>query len=271
MEALIKMSENQYMISLFSLIIGALLANTISSIRNKTGKFGYTIETNRIGLAADDAVFGTVRITWQDRDVRNLYLCTIELENLSSRDYEDIQFRVYSANDTLLLNERTEVVGSPYIVSWEDSFKERMRTEEGEKATKSQSEEYTHNRYYTLPVLNRGQRVIFSFLCTKPGDDIEPNVSISTPSKGVKLKRLPAPHITIRPIWGVPIFRAIIRALILAVFVVFLCGIFIDNIWAASILSMAFGLTGQIFGAALYRLEKLFRNMVRYHFCYCYS
>lgn len=262
MEELKGLLANQYVISALWLVAGSVVTLIFYKIRNKTGVFGYISNSNRVALSADDSIFGSVRATWQGHQVRNLHFFAIEVENLTSTDYENVEFKVYSANDTLILNERTEVIETPYIIPWSDSYQKKMAADRGQQATAQQTEEHSHNREYLLPVFNRSQKLRFSYLCTKPNDDQEPGVFISTPAKGVRLKALKNPYVILNPIWGVPIPAAIVRALIIAVLVVILCGLFVENVWLASAVSMFVGLTGQFFGAALYKVEKIVKKLI---------
>ncbi len=258
--ALADLSKNPLAVSIISLIVGSVVTLVITSLRNKSGVLGYTTVWNRIGISADDDVFGEVRVHWQDHQLRNLYLYTIEVENLSSADYENVDLRFYSGDDTIILNERTGVVNEPEIVHWSPEFAQRMRIAEGATASEEQFAEYNHNRHYVVPVFNRRQKLSFAYLCTKPNDDGDPGIFVSSQAKGVRLKRLKQPFVILNPIWGVPIPVAIVRALVIAVFVVVACGTFLESIWIASIVSMFFGLTGQVFGAALYRVERVLRD-----------
>jgi hypothetical protein len=85
---------------------------------------------------------------------------------------------------------------------------------------------------------------------------------IATQTRGVKLKLTANPSVTLNPIWGVPIPSAIIRALIVSIVVVGISVMFIDNVVIASSLCMVVGLTGQLFGAVLYKIERFFRNLI---------
>ena len=260
MIALKELLENQLALSLILLIVGGVITFVFTKIANKTGVFRYYTTSTKIGISADDNIFGSVRSTWQGHEMRNLYLCAVEVENTTSKDYENIEFKVYTGNETLLLNQRTEIIDSPNIVPLSTSYSDRLAIPDGEEATDAQVNEYRHSREYELPVFNRGQVIRFSYLCTNPNDNNESNVYINTPSKGVKLKRRNTPYLIINPIFGVPVSVAIIRALIVSVFVVVATSLWINNIWLASSICMLVGLTGQIFGAMVYRVEKFVIN-----------
>ena len=261
-EELKKITDNNYLIySVILIVIGVFIDNIIHKIRNKSGKFGYISYFNRIALSMDDPIFGSIKITWRENPVKNLYLFIIEVENLTYKDYEDLEFKVYSGDDTIILNEKTAVINSPYIIPLSKSYLERLTVPEGQQLNPQQMNEYNHNREYLLPTFNRGQKIRFSYLCSKPNDVREPGVFISTLTKGIKLKKLKNPSVIINPILNVPVPIAVFYALIIAALVIVLCGLFIRNIWWASAISMSVGLTGQLFGAIAYRVEKFIKNI----------
>lgn len=257
-----KILENQLLVSVLLLVLGATITLIFTKFSAKTGTLRYFVTSNKVGISADDQIFGSIRLTWQSHEVRNLYLCTIQVENTSSRDYENIQFKVYSGQETMLLNQRTEVVDTPYIIPWEENYQNRIHVPDGQKATQEQRDEYNHNREYSLSVLNRGQTLRLSYLCTNPNNDNEPGIYISTPSKGVRLKRQKLPYLVLNPIFGVPIPVAIVRALIISVLVVIGTGLWVENIWLAASICMFIGLTGQVFGAIAYKVERFVKNTV---------
>ena len=192
-----------------------------------------------------------------------IYTCAhLRLENLTTKDFENIKFKVYTGNETVLLNQQTEIVDTPYIIPWAKDYDERLKVPEGKQATEHQIEEYRHNREFHLAVFNRGQKLRLSFLCTNPNDDNYPYVHVSTLSKGLKFKESSTPYLVLNPIMGVPIPSAIIRAFIICIIVVLLSGFLISNIWAASILCMFVGLTGQIFGALFFKAERFIKNLI---------
>lgn len=246
----------------FWLIIGSIITHIFIKVRNKTGVLGYVTSFNRLALSADDSVFGSVRATWQGYDVRNLHIFAIELENLSTIDYDNVEITIYSDQDTQLLNEQTELIDTPYTIPWSTAYTERMTPPNENSLTQEQIDEHFQKREYCIPTLNRFQKARFSYLCTRPRDDENPQIFISTPTKGVRLKRLKNPSITINPIWGVPIPAAIARAFVIALAVVLLCGLLLDNVWIASAISMFVGLSGQLFGAISYRCERYLRNLI---------
>ncbi len=262
MELITFFEQHQFFSAIILLLIGGLISLSFNKISSKTGILRYFIVHNKVGTSANDDIFGSVRLTWQDQNVRNLYLSTIEIENGTSRDYDNIHLKVYTNKETVLLNQRTEIVDTPYIVPFDKEYEKKISVAEGGDVSTELSEMYNHNREYRLSVLNRGQKVRLAYLSTNPNDDNFPVVCISTLSKGVQLKEQLQPHLVLSPLFGVPIPVALNRALFLALVVVLACGFWIENIWIAAITCMIFGLTGQLFGAFAYKIERFFIDLI---------
>src|SRR5258706_5522175 len=175
-------------VSIVSLFAGVLLTNAVTTILAKTKHLRYSTRVNRLALSTDDAVFGSVRATWNSKSVRNLYMAWVEVENTSNRDFEKVDFKIYVANETFLLNDRTAVMAAPYAVQWSPEYKASLEVAPGALPTERQQFRYDHSREYLLSVFNRGQVLQFTYLCSRPNDDLEPGVFVSTTLKGAKLK-----------------------------------------------------------------------------------
>ena len=260
--AVTEFSKNPLAVAIISGVVCTLITLLVTNLRSKSGVLGYTVIWNQIGVSTDDQIHGPVRVHWQNQQVRNLFAYTIDIENLSSVDYENVVLHFFSGADTIILTEQSRVVGQPSVVHWSPDFQSRIAVPDGQTPSQHQFNEVNHNREYLLPVLNRRQKISFTFLCTKPNDDAEPGIFVSTPSKGVRLKRLKLPFVILNPILGVPIPVALVRAIGLSVVVVILCSLFIESVLVASLICMIFGLFGQVFGAILYRLESFVRDLL---------
>lgn len=252
------LSQNPLGISLISALVGFGLSQIATKLSNKTGTFRYTVRTDRIGLTAEDPIFGTVKVLWQENDVRNLYTSTIQLENATSKDFEKVAFKVYTEAETILLNERASILETAYGLEWTDDFKRRMFLKEGESPTQEQLNIYNHRREYIIPIFNRGQIVEITYLCTRPKDDQIPLLWLDTLTKGIRLKQIKNFDL----IWGVPSNFAIKRGVFVAILTLLFCGFFVNSIWLATSLSMIVGLGGVLWGAVLYKTERYLRNLI---------
>jgi hypothetical protein len=135
--------DNRLVLALISGVVGVGLTLITQSILGKRGLFTYFVWHNRVGVSADDAVFGSVRVTWNNNPVANLYTSMVELRNESLKDYENVVVRVFT-NDTILLTERTEIVGTTRYLELTEEFSQRLMVPAGAEPTALQ-QDYTHD------------------------------------------------------------------------------------------------------------------------------
>jgi hypothetical protein len=250
--------RSQLAVSLISLAVGALLMILTTKLLSKRAKLRYSTRIDRLAITADDPIFGSVKVLWRDQPVRNLHMASVEIENTSNRDFENVEFKVYTGKETFLLNERTSIVGTPYIVKWSDGFMGSFTVAPGATPSASQWDIYNHSREYHVPVLNRSQVLQLSYFCTRPGDDAPPTIFVSTQLKGAKLQHQLRSNVVI----GVPVEVAAARGLVVAGVVFVVCGLYLRSVWAASGISMLTGLLAHLFGAIEFKAQRWLRNLI---------
>ena len=244
---------------LFSAAVGAVLGGLMTwlvlALRAKIAKFQWWVKVDRIALSADDPVFGSVRVHWGGSEVQNLYLATLMVENTSEKDFENVSLTIYPDMGTKLLNERTAIVDTPKIVKWSLEFDQKLQVQRGEEATSDQFDLYFTRREYLVPVINRGQSLQFQYLCTRPQDNLLPNVFVDVSTKGVKL----VPQKAHRDfILKVPIGRAFWLGIPTTILIVFSATAYLENIWFVAVVSFLLGgcaaHIGALIGAAWWGL-----------------
>ena len=176
--------ENKYVFGALSAIGGIALTVLTQQIANKRALFTYFVRHSRVGVSADDAVFGSVRVTWNDNVVANLYSSTVELINQSLKDFEKVVVSIYTS-DTTLLTEKAEIVGTTHIVSWTDAYVNQLRVPPGQQPTQMQRDTHGSRRDYLIPTMNRGQVVRFHFLNTAKTQN-QPTIWLDVLHKGVR-------------------------------------------------------------------------------------
>ena len=124
--------QNRLIVALLSIVVGAILTLLIRRILNKRGLFTYFVSHYRVGVSADDAVFGTVQAICNNLPVANLWSSSVELRNESLKDYENVIVKVFT-NDTVLLSERTEIVDTSHILEWTEGFAARVAVLSGSR------------------------------------------------------------------------------------------------------------------------------------------
>ena len=242
-----------------STVFGGVITILVTALRAKSATFRYSYKPERIGIAADDPVFGAVRVQWRDNDVRNLYLITYVVENASARDFENVALKAYTGSDTLILVERNGILDTPDIVPWSPPFREQMAVQPGEEPTADQWKTFTHRREYIVPVFNRGQRLSLQYVCTRLLGDEVPRVDLNVSCKGVRLVRQQSVNFVL----GVPGDRAAAPGLTVAVLISATAAAFFQSTWLAAMISLLAGSTMLLMGALLYKAgQKLWRAFV---------
>jgi hypothetical protein len=183
--------DNRYLLAAVSLAAGVISTVIAQQILNRRGLLTYFVRHDRVGVSADDQIFGSVRVTWNNNPVRNLFHSTVELVNESFTDFENVTLTAYTS-DTVLLSERTEVVGTTHIVKWSPEYLESLRVPTGQAPTPQQFELHGSRREYRIPTLNRGQVIRLYFLNSARGDG-GPSIWLDVLHKGLRL-RFRAPH-----------------------------------------------------------------------------
>ena len=248
--------ESRLISVLIGSVVGAVLTVLTQCIMSKRGLFTYFVRHERIGLSADDAVFGTVRVTWNDTPAANLYSSTIELRNESLRDYEDVIVNVHT-NDTILLTESSHIVGTIQSLKWTEAYADKLVVDAAGQATAEQQALYGNRREYRIPTMNRGQVVRLVYL-NAASTDKGPSLWLDIVHRGVRLKfRPPQPEVM-----GVPARGAGFVGLGIGVAVLGTVIWLVDSLWVGATLCLAIGLVAQTAGALAIRLWRWLRQAI---------
>lgn len=239
-------------VSICSLLFGSAIGWFFTRLQSRTKRLHYSTFSERIGLSTNDPVFGTVQVTWAGQPVRNLYMIRITVKNESNHDFENVPLKVYSAPETFIYNERTAILTTPYAVVYSSAYKASLATVGGQQPTPAQFDIYYHNREYAIPIFNRGQVADMSYLCTRPNDDIQPFLFVSTQLKGVRLIHDQRQVLAS----GVPLQAALLRGLLTCLLTVLFCTVYLHRVWLASALCLIVGLFAQLIGAFEYKAER---------------
>ena len=248
--------DSRLIIALISTGLGVFLMFLIQMIVNKRGLFTYVVWHNKVGMSTDDAVFGSVRVTWNNNFIHNLYLSVIELSNESQKDYENVVVNVFT-KDTDLLSERSELVGTTRVLKWTGDFSNRLAVEPGAQPTQEQATLYNRQREYLLPTMNRGQVVHLAYLNAAHTEQ-QPTLWIGIVHKGVQLQ-LRVPH---NVFMGVSQSHAAVVGSALGLLVVIAVVLLVDAVWVASVICMIYGLGVLLPGAVCIRSWRRLRDLL---------
>ena len=240
-------------------VIGFVVANLINLLRSRVRELEYTVTHSRIALTEEDQMFGSVKATWQDAEVRNLYVTTVRLTNVTTADYTDLTFKIYTGNETLLLTERTEICGTSYILHWAPSFAARLAVASDQVLTQEQFEIHRHNREYLVQTLNRRQSVQVQLLTTVPSATQGPSVWLDLLHPGLKVRIVIVELSTL----GVPNRLAQPLGIAAAIVVTVATVLSVGAPWLVAFVSCIAGFSATLLGVAVVRIFKeLRRNVV---------
>ena len=176
--------DSKIFLAIASLLSGIIITVIAQYYLSKRGLFTYYVLHRHVGLSADDPIYGPVKVTWKDIPVRNLYLSTVELTNQSMKDFDSVIVRVYT-NNTVLLSQRTEIIGTTRTIYFTKEYEKETAVLEGGKPTDAQFELFHRQREYLVPTMNRGQKLCFDLLNAPKSDD-QPAIWVDVLHKGVK-------------------------------------------------------------------------------------
>lgn len=249
--------DSKALLAALSAVGGGLFGNLIAVLRSRVKTLEYTVIHDRMAFSADDAIFGSIRVSWQNHDVTNLFSTRITLENQTGKDFTNLKIKVYTG-DTLLLGERTEIPGTTYILKWTDDYQQQVQVSPGFDPTEQQFKTYNHLREYFVPVLNRGQRVVMTYLTTVPSAEQAPGAWLDMLHEGAKVQY----RQTVPQVHGVPVRLAISVGIVACLAVLIVASFTITEPWAAATICMVFGLFAQSVGAILYHGLRFVKALV---------
>lgn len=249
--------SNPWIFAAVSGLGGALATIVVQCILNKRGLFIYSVLHNRVGMSAEDVIFGSVKVTWNDEPIANLYISTIELRNESLRDFQDVHVRVWSTT-TSLLTERTEILGTTHFLSWTPEFAKKLEVPHGGNASPSQLNLYYGERDYSVPTMNRGQVIRLTFLNAAKTVDI-PNIWVDVLHPGVRLKY----RVVHQQFLGVPQPGAALTGTLLGIIIVVpVIVTTVNTPWIISTLSFVYGVTVLLPGVLILKLWQWAKDVL---------
>lgn len=253
---ILQLFQSEYISIIAGGLGGIVTAWLTQRVLNKRGIFTYSVTHTRVGVTAEDAIFGNVAVSWNGNPVQNLYLSTIEMKNESMNDYENVVVNAFT-NDTRLMSEQTQLLDTPNILEWSEKYKNQLHVEPGSDPSEKQWTTYNGQREYIIPIFNRSQSIKITYLNSAKSNEI-PNIWLSVAQKGVKLKfRGPQNQIL-----GVPQNQAAFVGVILGVVVLVALVIFVAEPWAVAIAAMTYGLVAQLPGAYAIKTIRRLREAI---------
>jgi hypothetical protein len=256
---------------------GAVGGAVLTVLKGRRALLTYSVNHQRVGTTANDAVHGQVEVRYRGNVVHNLYLSTVEITNRSIRDLENLEIRTYRGPDQMmLLTERPFIEGSIHHVNHTAAYDQRLFADaEWEKQTRAAGaaevpenvERLTRDagfrhgqRHYLVPVLTRGQVINITYLSTV-AHGVHPLIHVDCQSKGVRVvfqRGLRA----VTHLWGVPVPTAAFVGLPLGVVIAASTEWFTTTPWVLSMACFIAGVSVAVQGMLVVKLYRWLRKLI---------
>ena len=266
--------------SLVSSILTFLATLLMLVVGNRRALLTYHVWHDRIGISTLDKVHGEVVVTVGGDPVQNLYMSNIWLVNRSVRDVENLEIKVFCrAEDMHLMSEWTHVEGTVEFLRHTAEFEEiknhlknaasgvgqaRVAGDHAKAQMLEQAIEanwwrtFSTNRWYSVPVLARGQAIRFTYM-TNVLSDVSPEIFISCQKAGVRVK-YKEPYQPVWHLWGVSLADASIVGIAIATVIWILVINSMSTLWLATLVCLVVGLLSNAPGAGVVKLYRWIRD-----------
>jgi len=160
--------------------IGAIVTWFFGLILKRRARFIYTVAHSNVGVSTNDPVFGSIEVLYNKVPATNLWLSTLEIINTSLRDFKEVPLDITARNNASLLNETLKVNDTyPSDNYWEENYKQQLSRQEGQEHTDFQINLYNSVRKYKIPVVNRNDKLTFTYLTHTQGGMPELHATIN--------------------------------------------------------------------------------------------
>jgi hypothetical protein len=248
--------HNTWLVAALSGLGGAMVTIATALIIGKRGLLTYNVWHDRIAVAANDPIFGSVQVLWNGATVNNLYSSIVELRNESLKDYDNVIVKVFTTT-TSILSERTEIVGTTHILQWTPAYAALVHVPAGQVATQSVLEEYWGGREYVIPTMNRGQVVRINLLNVAKAAET-PSIWVDVLHKGVRLQFRVMPQ----QILGVPQPAAVLVGTLFGLPLLALAASLLASPWAVGAVGLVYGILVVVPGVAIIKSWRWIRSVL---------
>ena len=259
--------------------VSFVLTLLVVVVRNRRSLLTFHVTHDRIGISTFDNVHGEVSVTVGGNQMQNLYMSNVWLVNRSMRDVEDLEVKVLCRTDDMrLVSEQTQVAGTVEFLKHTAEYEEiksqlinaaasaEQARAAGDHATATQIDQaqaanwrtWFTQRWYTVPVLARGQTIRFTYM-TNILSDKGPVILMSCQKAGVRVE-YKEPYQPVWHLWGVPLAQAGVTGIAIGVLVWLFVVSMMSTLWVAALICLIAGLLSNVPGAAVVKLYRWLRG-----------
>lgn len=244
--------NEKIIIGTITLVIGILIKHFWDKYINRITRLKYSIWHNYIGSSIEDVKFGSVKLLYNDTELRNLYASNVIIKNETGKDLNDLELNISCNPGSLILVSHGRNSNSIKELEFSDGYSEIIARNNPDDAT------YIYTRRdYKIPVINRGDVIEITLLTTNFNSD-RPVLFVTSEHKGVKLKYYVEPI----KLMGVPQTTSVFTGLVASLFLCIPLFYFISNIPLLIGLSLLNGWIASLYGVIILRIYKWLQKLL---------
>ncbi len=240
------------------LAVGAICNHFWARFRGRLTKLRWAVQYHRVAVSAQDAAFGTIQVLHNNRPVNNLRIATLQVQNESVRDLQDVELNIACLDGSTVLVSEGALAGSlqriPFTVTFDQSLQQALQNPQNlQPATLNY---LVTRRDYLVHVFNRQATANFVLLIER-NDNNSPNLTVTCDHVGVRLRR----HAPAVMLLGENQLYAALVGLAVGFGVILILARFIPSKWVLSFSAWLIGCFGSVIGAMAL---KCWRQLVRW-------
>ncbi len=244
--------QTKILIGIITLIVGVIIKHFWDKYINRITKLKYSIWHNYIGSSIEDVKFGSVKLLYNENELKNLYSSNVIIKNDTGKDLSDLELNISCDNQSLILVSHGKNTNSLKEFEFTETYANII-----EQNNPDNSAFVYTNRDYKIPVINRGDTIEITLLTTNFQNQC-PHLFASTEHKGVKLKYYLEPV----KLLGVSQNSSTIIGLIVSIILCFAIFNFTNSIELIIVLTLLNGWIASLYGVFILKGKNWIKRQI---------
>lgn len=224
-------------------VIGAIITHFWSKFKNRMTVLKYFVWHQHLGGAIDDPNFGSIKLFYNDNQIKNLYLSKITITNDYNKDLSNLELNVVADPASIILVAHGFRQASLNILEFTEKYQKEVEN-------KNTNMNVMQRRDFKLPVLNREDRIDINLLITNL-DGKQPFIKVSCDYPGIIMKLEYQPN----QLFGEPRDQSVIIGILIALILCFPL-IYITKPVISIYIAVIFGMLAALFGVLTRKVCK---------------
>ncbi|MBI0399300.1 hypothetical protein [Cyclobacterium marinum] len=243
--------SEKILIGFITLVLGVIVKHFWDKIVNRVSKLQYSIWHNYVGSSIEDLKFGSVKLLYNDNELKNLYASNVHLLNSSGKDLDDIELNITCDQNSLIMVSHGQRNRSLNELEFTDKYLKELQS------VNKDNQAYVYSRRdYKIPVLNRGDSISITLLTTNFVGEM-PFLNVGTDHKGVNLKYFTEQQ----KLFGVSQAKSVIIGILISIVLCYPIFQYFESKPILISVALLNGWIASIYGILALKLSKWLRNL----------